>query len=99
MCRIAGIFTVPVSGVWRVTFSMQSLVNTGEYNNAFLYENNYKRWETEHGTHSASGRVRSTGGREWTLEARAGQFFYLKADSMDGIYLDINFCAEYISKM
>ena len=38
ICHISGIFTVPLSGVWKVTFSMRSWVH-GDANWAYLYIN------------------------------------------------------------
>ena len=39
ICHISGIFTVPVSGAWRLTYSLESRVDSGESNWAFLYIN------------------------------------------------------------
>ena len=98
--HISGIFTVPVSGAWRVTFSMRSVVNSGDGNFCYLYINGARLYETQHYTYSESdGEMVSTGGRVVTLEASAGDNIEIRATRMDGIYYEILYCAEYIPKM
>jgi len=94
-----GIFTVPVSGAWRVTYSMYSTVDSGDLNFCYLYRNGERLDETSHTTNSESGTVRSTGGRVVTLEASAGDKIEIRTETMRGSYYDILYCAEYIPKM
>ena len=99
ICHISGIFTVPVSGTWRMTLNMYSRVDSGDYNYSYLYRNGQELYETFHDTFSGSGEVRSTGGRMVTLEASAGDQLAIVATKMDGSYWYIMYCAEYIPKM
>ena len=95
---ISGIFTVPVSGAWRVSFSMQSQVQSKEANHAFLYLNGDQLPESKHDTYSSSSLV-TTSGREVILEARKGDSIKLKMKRGWGYngYWDTSFCAEYIN--
>ena len=99
ICHISGIFTLPVSGAWRVSYSLRSSVGSKKGNYAYLYMNRNQLTETLHNTYSESGQVYSTGGRVWTLEASAGDKIELRADNMGGDYYRIIFCAEFIPKM
>ena len=90
---------MPVSGAWRLTYSLRSSVDSGDGNFAYLYINGNQLSETLHETYSESGGVSSTGGREVTLEAIAGDKIEIKATIMEGIYRRILYCAEYIPKM
>ena len=91
--HLSGIFTVPVSGSWRVVYSMRSHVQNGKENWAFLYLNGEALPESLYYTYSSS---HTTGGRVLTLEANAGDTITLR---MDGDYVRIIFCAEYIARM
>ena len=88
-----------MSGAWRLSFSMWSYVNTGLFNDCYLYLNGQKLLETTHETFSASGQVHSTGGRVVTVEVSAGDKIEVRATRMDGSYYYILYCAEYIPKM
>ena len=90
---------MPVSGAWRVTYSLMSRMHSGDYNNAYLFINGDQLTETQHYTYSGSGVVDSTGGRVVTLEASAGDKIEIRAPQMDGIYRYVLYCAEYIPKM
>ena len=72
ICNVSGIFTVPLSGAWRLSFSIHSVVGTGDTNSAYLYINDYWLEDSKHQTYSSSHTVQSTGGREVTLDASAG---------------------------
>ena len=63
ICHISGIFTLPVSGAWRVSYSLRSSVVSKKVNHAYLYMNRNQLTETLHDTYSESGLVLSTGGR------------------------------------
>ena len=97
--HITGIFTVPVSGAWRLSYSLRSSVYSGDTNYCYLYLNGDRLDETEHDTYSSSGQVSSTSGRVVTVEATAGDKIEVRADRMDGIYYEILYCAEYIARM
>ena len=88
-----------MSGAWRVTFNMESRVESENYNISHLYLNGYKLEGTMHKTYSKSGEVKSTSGRVVTIEASAGDTIELRTDPNQGSYYYINFCAEYITKI
>jgi len=92
-----GIFTVPVSGAWRLSFSMWSLVGSGDFNYCYLFINGEAL--IDHNTYSQSGAVSSTSGRVVTLEASAGDNIEIRTTEMTGTYWDILYCAEFIPKM
>ena len=52
--------------------------------------------ETAHWTYSQNEQLRATGGKGWTLEANAWDTIELKADRLDGEYLNIIFCIDFI---
>ena len=100
ICHIAGIFTVPVSGAWRLTLSLMSWVDLGEYNFCYLYINGDRLdilWM--HYTASSYGLVQSTGGRMLTVEASTGDKLEIRIDRIDGRYYNIQYCAEFIPKL
>ena len=96
---ISGIFTVPVSGVWRISFSLTSNVHSGQQNYAFLYFNGDQLDETEHHIGTEVGDVDSTGGRVIILEASAGDSINLRATLVQRELWRINFCAEFIPRI
>ena len=99
ICDISGIFTVPVSGTWKMSYSLRSEVNSDEDNYCKIYINGNMLWETDYYTYSETGRVSSSGGRVVTMEASAGDKIEIRADRMDGFLYYILYCAEYIPKM
>ena len=78
---------------------MESYVDSGESNYAFLSLNGDQQYETSHYTGSDGGNVRSTGGRVDTLEISAGDQIDVRTSGVGGTYYHILYCAEYISKM
>ena len=88
-----------MSGTWRLTYSLTSIVHNGEVNYCFLYLNGEELFETKHDTYSASGQVTSTSGRVMTVEASAGDKIEIRTTRMDGAYYDTLYCAKYIPKM
>ena len=90
-------FTVPVTGVWRVSFSLRSRVNTGEVNDVYIYHNQQRIEETEHRTYSQSKWVYSTGGRELVTKAAWGDTFHLGTFGMGGTFEKIITCFEFVS--
>ena len=99
VCHISGIFTVPVTGAWRVSFNLSSQVENGQQNLAWLYHNGRTLYETMHFTKSAGGRVLSVSGRVVTLWASAGDTIYLGNTDLEGYYGRAIFCVEFISKL
>ena len=89
---------MPVSGAWRLSYSMYSLVDSGDYNYCYLFINGQALLETDHVTYSKTGGVASTGGRVVTLEASAGDLIEIRTTAMNGYYMYILYCAEYIPK-
>ena len=90
---------MPLSGSYRVSFSMLSYVNSTETNIGHLYHNDVVLEESRHKTHSSSGMVASTGGRELTVEASAGDSISLKTSTMDGDYWRVMTCFEFLPKI
>ena len=78
---------------------MNSLVNGGDRNYAYLSINGDLLYKTWHETSSDVGWVSSTGGRVVTLEASAGDKIEVTANYMQGSYNNILYCVEYIPKM
>ena len=94
---LTGVFTVPVTGVWQVSFSLQSAVDSGQYNYVFIYHNQQKMQETEHDTHSQYYWVHSTGGRELITRAERGDTFHLGTARMDYKLFKIITCFGFLS--
>ncbi len=92
-----GVFTVPMTGVWRVSFSLESKVTTGQWNWVYIYHNQQQIAETEHDTYSEYKRVDSTGGRELITRAERGDTFHLDTGIMKGWFNNIIACFEFVS--
>ena len=90
---------MPVSGAWKLTYNLQSRVDSGEQNIAYLFINGDQLDETEHKTYSGSDFVRFTSGRVVTLEVSVGDKIEIRTTRMENWYYKIMFCAEYIQKM
>ena len=90
---------MPVSGVWKMTYSTASWVNSGNFNEAFLYINGDLVRESAHSTISETGQVRSTGGRQVTWEASQGDNIEYRTTYMTGNFNAFICCAEYLPKM
>ena len=86
-----------MTGVWRVSFSLQSIVNTEERNYIYIYHNQQQIAETGHYTYSGGKRVDSTGGRELVIRAERGDTFHLGTGGMAGILDRIITCIEFVS--
>ena len=85
-----------------MSYDLTSSVHSGENNQAYIYRNDKKLYRTNHSsgsTYKDNGLVRSSGGREGTLDAKVGDTLYLKATSMDGSFWYINFCVQFVPKM
>ena len=90
---------MPMSGVWKVSYSLMSEVSEGEENGVWLHLNDRQLDQTEHYTYTSSGTVSSTSGLEWTMEASAGDTITLRVDESQGDFMYINFCVDFIPKM
>ena len=95
---------MPVNGTWRVSYDLTSVTQRGQVNRVFVYFNDEKLWKTEHHTTiemdaNSNGLVRSSGGREWNLDASAGDTIDLRATSMGGMFWYMNFCIQFIPKL
>ena len=94
---LPGVFTVPVTGVWRVSFTLRSEVTSGQWNNVYVYHNLQKIEETRHETYSRDELVNSTGGRELITRAEQGDTFHLGTGGMRGSFDRIITCFEFVS--
>merc|ERR1711971_140108 len=94
-----GVFTVPVAGVWRVTYSLFSRVHSNEDNQVYVYFNGNQLWESVHYTHSSSGTDFHSGGREVTVSAGNGDTIYLKTGTMERHVETIYFCVAFENKI
>ena len=86
-----------MTGVWRVSFSLVSGVNTGQVNSVYIYHNQQMIPDTEHRTYSEHHWVRSTGGRELFTRAERGDTFHLETWIMTNEFLHIITCFEFVS--
>ena len=87
---------MPVSGIWKVSFSLQSRVYSGQENIVYLYHNNEAVIWSLHKTRSSNDReVFSTGGREIILDARKGDTISLRTTRLEGDLFEILLCLEY----
>lgn len=93
----SGVFIVPVTGVWRVSFSLRSALNTGQWNQVYIYHNQQKIEETLHDTYSEDYGVISAGGRELITRAERGDTFHLGTARMDDGFYNIITCLEFVS--
>ena len=96
---------MPVSGAWRLTYSMVSHVSDGE-NVAYLFINGKSVPETQYRLYTRSNFMYgifmyAPGSREVTLEASAEDQIEIRIDKkVDlGWFEHIYFCAEFIPKM
>ena len=91
---------MPISGEWLISYSLKSIVDSGQMNWAILHHNNRDLSETLHDTRSGNdgGTVYShtTSGREWTLKANAEDSIDLRATELDGDFRFINICFKFI---
>ena len=90
---------MPISGAWRVSYSMFSYVDSEEDNNAFITVNGVGVYESQLTAFSNSGAVGSTGGREETLEASAGDSITLWADRLEGDLALVLTCFDFLPTM
>ena len=93
---------MPLSGAWRVTFSIMSKVEGMESNWVFLYLNGVRVKPSMWSNYSGGSAVGTTSGREWIQEAIAGDAISLWSSKPQGGYygtlLEVNCCFEFIPK-
>ena len=95
---IAGVFTVPRAGLWRVSFSMESGVYTGQRNYAYIYHNNQRMEETQHWTYyGGGGHIDYTGGREVMVRAQQGDTLHLGTTTVEYYFRYIIVCFEFLN--
>ena len=87
---------MPMTGAWRVFYSLMSAVGTNEANHAYIYFNNMPLPPSYHDSWSENGFLDTTSGREVNVKASAGDSIRFKADRMDGKFWYISFCVEFI---
>ena len=75
-----------MNGTWRISFSMESIVNNGDNNYAYLYHNGEQMPETEHDR-----------GREILMTAQQGDTLTLRSGRVDYRFYNIITCFEYIA--
>ena len=78
-----------------MTYSLHSRVDIGEVNRLYLYINGVALPESYHWTRSSSRKTGSTGGRELTLQVKAGDTMSLRATTIDDSLLKIYFCVAF----
>ena len=89
---------MPRAGLWRVSFSMESGVYTGQRNYAYIYHNNQRMGETEHYTYYGGIRgMEYTGGREVMVRAQQGDTLHLGTGRLDDAFYDVNICFEFVN--
>ena len=79
-----GVFTVGLSGVWAVTYSIKSLQNSGEYNQVWLTVNGEQRVESGQRTYygGPAGSVGSLGSRSLYMRLEAGDTVSLRTGTV-----------------
>ena len=93
-----GVFRVPVTGVWRISFSVETKVTYNDKNEVYIYHNQRKKDETRHYTYiSHYHGVRYTGGRELFTRAKQGDTFHLGTQKADNGVHRIIACFEFVS--
>ena len=87
-----------MAGVWRVSFSLQSLVDTSKtYGKGNTALSTRRLEETEHRTFTQYDQVIDTGGRELITRAERGDTFHLETTRTDTLFWHIITCFEFVS--
>ena len=94
---ISGIFIVPMSGTWRLSFSLGTMSDSYQDSTLCLFINDVHIEEAIHYSYSNGGLVGATGGREWTLKASAGDSISLRPGTLEGKFSRIEFCIQFRS--
>ena len=99
-----GVFTVPQSGVWRVSFSLISEVNSGDTsdtefrsNTVYIFHNDSRVTESKHFTSIQWYSVQTTGGRELIRRAEQGDTLGLETATVNSNLWRIMTCFEFLS--
>ena len=77
---------MPLTGTWRVHFSARSNLENEKTNIAIIYHNEKEVVETYHHTYAGKDPVSSTGGREVTLDASAGDTISLRTRQFENTF-------------
>ena len=90
---------MPVSGIWRVSFNVQSMMNSGEEKLLWVYINSEPVAESLHKSYNSNdGQVTYTGGRDIILDVSEGDNISLRTTKMQGNFWEISMCLEYQPK-
>ena len=94
--NISGVFTVPKSGVWRVSYSLRFVIAGNNRNWAWLYHNGVKIRESEDYSGASDSWVTALGGRELLLKAEEGDSISFRTGEVysEGLH-DILKCVEF----
>ena len=77
---------------------MESPVQSGQRNWAYLYHNNQKMEETLHYTgYTGSGYMDCTGGREVMVRTQQGDTLHLGTATVDNHFFNIYVCFEFLN--
>ena len=94
-------FTVPQSGVWRVSFSLTSGVGSADTENqsnlVCIVHNEDAVVESQDYTGSEWYHDTTTGGRELITRAEQGDTLYLQTNFVQGSFQYIMICFEFVS--
>ena len=90
---------MPLSGIWKVSFSLQSKMVDHKENIVWVYVNEKAVTESLHKSYFSnshnSGEVTYTGGREIILDVDEGDTISLRTTTMQGNFWEILMCLEY----
>ena len=87
-----------MNGVYKVSFSFMSIVDTNDDNFVYVFVNDQQVPESIHSTYNAnSERVTSTGGRVILLSLMQGYTVHLATSAVQGYLYEIMTCVEYVS--
>jgi len=96
-----GVFTVPKSGVWRVSYSLKTVIGNHSHNYAYLYHNGDQIPESTFHVYSTVY-LYEVGGRELLLKAEEGDSISLRTGDIGSTndnygFYEIFICVEFKS--
>ena len=98
MILLEGEFTVPVSGLWRVSHSCTASTGKGNSNNIEVIHKGKSIKGSRSGSYqSAGGDIWTSVAREVFIRAEQDDTIYVKAGTVDGTFLFISACFEFVS--
>ena len=96
-----GVFTVGFSGVWAVTYSIQSWQYSGEYNQAWLFINGERIAESYHNTEyydsccgQYEGHIQSLGSRTLYMRLESGDTVSLRSGTVGHGLYQVTLCFQ-----